>query len=337
METEYYHQIARQYFRGEASPAQETELNDWLLVSEENRQLFASWQAEWHQQALIEPSHKASAAWEKMQTKMKLVEHRQLHSRRTSYHYLWYSAAAVALLLVGVALWLLRPASNDTPIYAASDSKQHTNVSADHQDTVWKFCTAEKSEPISTLAGQQQTLALPDGSVVMMEGETTIAYDFGTNKRQVAFSGKAEFEVAKDAARPFIVRVDEYSITVTGTHFTLFAMPGEWQYIISLQEGSVKVGYKTDTILMSPSETLRFYPKKEKFMYDINGLLGNVLQQLEAIYNVRFVLADESLADEPMYYAAEVGTTIDEIMDALQTLLPVTIQRKGTTYTISRK
>lgn len=335
METEYYHHIARQYFRGEASPAQEVELNDWLQVSEENRQLFALWQAEWHQQAITEPSRKASAAWAKMQTKIKPVEHRPLRSKRTSY--LWYSAAAVALLLVGVALWLLRPASADTPIYVSSDSKQHTNVPVDPQDAVWGFYTEEKGEPISTLAGQKKTIALPDGSVVMMNGETTIAYDFGTDQRQVAFSGKAEFEVAKDAARPFIVRVGEYSVTVTGTHFTLFAKPGEWQYIISLQEGSVKVGYKTDTILMSPSETLRFYPKKEKFMYDVNGLLGNVLQQLEAIYNVRFILTDKSLADEPVYYVVEIGTTIDEIADALQTLLPITIHRKGSTYTISRK
>lgn len=72
-------------------------------------------------------------------------------------------------------------------------------------------------------------------------------------------------------------------------------------------------------------------------MYDVNGLLGNVLQQLEAIYNVRFVLADKSLADEPVYYAVEMGTTIDEIADVLQTLLPITIHRKGSTYTISRK
>ena len=72
-------------------------------------------------------------------------------------------------------------------------------------------------------------------------------------------------------------------------------------------------------------------------MYDVNGLLGNVLQQLEAIYNVRFILTDKSLADEPVYYVVEIGTTIDEIADALQTLLPITIHRKGSTYTISRK
>lgn len=329
METEYYHHIARQYFRGEASAAQETELNNWLQVAEEHRQLFSTWRSEWHQQALTDASPKTSAAWAKMQKRMQPPHQNRSRIFRPR---VWYSVAAVALLLIGVALWLLLP-NADRPLYSSAEKQTITLL---HDDSCI-YCTGAKSEDICTATGQKQTLILPDGSKVIMEEETTIAYNFGDSKRQVTFAGNADFEVAKDAARPFIVRVDEYSVTVTGTHFTLFAKPDEWQYIISLQEGAVKVGYKSDTILMSPSETLRFYPKKEKFMYDINGLLGNVLQQLEAIYNVRFVLADESLADEPVYYAVEVGTTIDEIMDALQTLLPVTIQRQGSTYTLSRK
>lgn len=329
METEYYHHIARQYFRGEASPAQETELNNWLQVAEEHRQLFATWRPEWHQQALTDASPKTSAAWAKMQTRMQ-SPHQQVS--RFPRPRVWYSVAAVALLLVGVALWLLRP-DTDKSIYTSAEKQAITLL----PDDSCIRCTGAKSEDICTAKGQKQTLVLPDGSMVIMEEETTLSYDFSGTKRQVTFAGKADFEVAKDTLCPFTVRVGEYSVTVVGTRFTLCAKPDEWQYIISLQEGSVKVGYKNDTILMSPSETLRFYPKKEKFMYDINGLLGNVLQQLEAIYNVRFVLADESLADEPVYYAVEVGTNIDEIVDALQTLLPITIHRQGNTYTISRK
>ncbi len=329
METEYYHHIARQYFRGEASAAEETELNNWLQVAEEHRRLFATWRLEWHQQAITDASPKTSAAWARMQTRMQ-SPHQQVS--RFPRPRVWYSVAAVALLFVGVALWLLLP-DTDNPIYTSGEKQTITLL----PDDSCIQCTGAKSEDICTAKGQKQTLVLPDGSKVIMEEETTLSYDFRDTKRQVAFAGNADFEVARDMLCPFTVRVDEYSVTVVGTRFTLFAKPGEWQYIISLQEGSVKVGYKNDTILMSPSETLRFYPKKEKFMYDINGLLGNVLQQLEAIYNIRFVLADKSLADEPVYYAVEVGTTIDEIMDALQTLLPITIHRQGSTYTISRK
>ena len=254
METEYYHHIARQYFRGEASPAQETELNNWLQVAEEHRQLFATWRSEWHQQALAETSPKTSAAWAKMQTRMQSPH--QVVSRFPHPH-VWYSVAAVALLLVGIALWLLRPDA-DNPIYTSGEKQTITLL----PDDSCIRCTGAKNEDICTAKGQKQTLVLPDGSMVIMEEETTLSYDFNDNKRQVTFAGKADFEVARDTLCPFTVRVGEYSVTVVGTRFTLCAKPDEWQYIISLQEGAVKVGYKNDTILMSPSETLRFYPKK---------------------------------------------------------------------------
>ncbi len=331
METEYYHQIARKYFRGTALPAEEIQLNDWLLVSEENRQLFASWQAEWHRQARTEVSQKTSAAFAEMQRKVSSprLDNTPQFSRR-----IWYSIAAVALLVVGVALWLMRPAEAEKPLYASGEKTN--SALTDHSDTSRMICTEEKQD-ICTPKGQMQAVSLPDGSVVMMSEETSVEYDFRGTQRQVLFAGKAEFEVAKDAARPFVVRVDEYSVTVLGTHFTLSARPGEWLYTISLQEGAVKLGYKTDTIQMLPGETVRFYPKTEKFMYDINGMLGGILKNLEPVYHIRFVLWDTDLENEPVAFTVETGTTVDEILDALCTLLPIDIQQNGNTYFVSHK
>lgn len=333
METDFYHQIALSYFRGEIKPSEERTLSEWISLSEENRQLFAAWQSEWHRQAQTQVSPKTAKAWAKMQanlTKQQKKKNSNTNKKKFKTHrYIWYSVAAMALLVFGVALWLLQPTTKD-PTWASIEKLPEA-----FKDTPLIFCTEAKREDITTHKGQMQTVALPDGSVVMMSEETTLAYDFGQTQRLVDFTGKAEFEVAKDTAHPFIVRVGEFSVTVVGTHFTLFAQPGNIFYSISLQEGAVKLGYLNDTITMLPGETVHFYPKKEKFMYDITGELGPILHQLEPVYKVKFILLNPNLEEEPVYYATEVGTTIEEITRALQSLLPIEFKQEDTTYYVS--
>lgn len=335
METDFYHQIALSYFRGEIKPSEERTLSEWISQNEENRQLFAAWRTEWHRQAQTQVSPKTAKAWAKMQANLTKQQKKQnsntLNKRPQIHRYVWYSVAAMALLVFGVALWLFKPAAKD-PTWA---SIEKFRLPEEFKDTPLIFCTETKREDLTTHEGQMQTVALPDGSVVMMSEETTLAYDFGQTNRWVDFTGKAEFEVAKDAAHPFIVRVGEYSVTVVGTHFTLFAKPGNIFYSISLQEGAVQLGYLNDTITMLPGETVHFYPKKEKFMYDITGELGPILHQLESVYKVKFILLNPNLEEEPIYYATEVGTTIEEITGALQSLLPIEFKQEGNTYYVS--
>lgn len=335
METDFYHQIALSYFRGEIKPSEERTLSEWISLSEENQQLFAAWRTEWHMQAQTQVSPKTAKAWAKVQANLNKQQKKQnsnTNKRKFKIHrYVWYSVAAMALLVLGVALWLLKPATKD-PTWASLEKVQ---LPEEFKDTPLIFCTETKREDLTTRKGQMQTVALPDGSVVMMSEETTLAYDFGQAKRLVNFTGKAEFEVAKDTARPFVVQVGEFSITVVGTHFTLFAKQDYIFYSISLQEGSVKLSYRNDTITMLPGETIHFYPKKEKFMYDITGELGPILHQLESVYKVKFIILNPDLEDEPIYYATEVGTTIEEITKALQSLLSIEFKQEGNTYYVS--
>ena len=71
--------------------------------------------------------------------------------------------------------------------------------------------------------GGEYKLVLADGTIVWLNSDSHIRYPvtFSGNTRQVELEGEAYFEVAKDVEKPFIVRMNEYNVRVTGTQFNV--------------------------------------------------------------------------------------------------------------------
>lgn len=99
---------------------------------------------------------------------------------------------------------------------------------------------------MSTPRGGQYQVALPDGSRVWLNAESSITYPvlFTGSERGVSMTGEVYFEVAKDARKPFRVKVGQEIIEVLGTHFNVHAYTDEPGIKTSLLEGSVKVAGK---------------------------------------------------------------------------------------------
>jgi transmembrane sensor len=96
---------------------------------------------------------------------------------------------------------------------------------------------------MTTARGRQFRLVLPDGSAVWLNAASSITYptSFGGATREVAISGEAYFEVAKNPGHPFIVHAGKEKVTVLGTHFNVMAYDDEASINTTLLEGSVKV------------------------------------------------------------------------------------------------
>lgn len=94
---------------------------------------------------------------------------------------------------------------------------------------------------ISTHKGMDYQLTLTDGSKVWLDAMSSIHFptSFPGNERVVEVTGQAYFEVAKDASKPFKVRSGEQTIEVLGTHFNVNAHDGNIK--TTLLEGSVKI------------------------------------------------------------------------------------------------
>lgn len=109
--------------------------------------------------------------------------------------------------------------------------------------------------------GGQYRLTLQDGTNVWLNAGSSLRFpaSFPGKERKVILTGEAYFEVAKDQSRPFYVTVNDASgapmtVRVLGTHFNINAYPDEQQHIVTLLEGSVKVGCGKADALLTPGK-----------------------------------------------------------------------------------
>nr|WP_316629450.1 FecR domain-containing protein [uncultured Brevundimonas sp.] len=73
-----------------------------------------------------------------------------------------------------------------------------------------------------TRKGEKRVIALEDGSTVTLNTATRLEVRYSETRRFIHLAGgEALFDVAKDPARPFVVRVEEADIRAVGTSFAV--------------------------------------------------------------------------------------------------------------------
>lgn len=79
-----------------------------------------------------------------------------------------------------------------------------------------------QSESYATQVGEFNTFTLSDGSTVVLNTASALTIEFTPQHRKLVLdSGEANFDVAKDPARPFTVQVGESTFTALGTIFNV--------------------------------------------------------------------------------------------------------------------
>lgn len=120
--------------------------------------------------------------------------------------------------------------------------------------------------------GEQQMVVLGDGSRMSLNTSTRVRVELSATQRAVLVEhGEALFEVAKDARRPFVVRVGGTEVTALGTLFSV-RLRGQGDQAgpaltVALIEGSVSVRPPADgasagierspPILLQPGQRMR--------------------------------------------------------------------------------
>ena len=102
------------------------------------------------------------------------------------------------------------------------------------------------------------SLVLADGSKVWLNAASTLTYPSSMNgdTRKVELTGEAYFEIAHNAAKPFLARnlVKNVEVQVLGTHFNMNTYEDEEKTKITLLEGSVKVSKGNHSSLLKPGQ-----------------------------------------------------------------------------------
>lgn len=91
-----------------------------------------------------------------------------------------------------------------------------------------------------TTKGERRTVALADGSTIVMNGGTRLIVRLDRESRGVDLAqGQALFDVAHDASRPFTVAAGDRKVRVLGTQFDVRRLDG--QVSVSVARGAVEV------------------------------------------------------------------------------------------------
>lgn len=122
---------------------------------------------------------------------------------------------------------------------------------------------------VSTGVGEQRTLALEDGTRVILNTATRVVVDYDEQVRKVELkSGEARFDVARSRERPFIAIAGTYRIEAIGTSFVVRYVPERTS--ITLVEGRVAVtdlatgqaGIGAPTVMLEPGQRLTYRAKE---------------------------------------------------------------------------
>lgn len=188
----------------------------------------------------------------------------------------------------------------------------------------WKQNAAESSTytTVSVPLGARSQITLPDGSVVMLNSGSELTYPMSFKKlssRTVSLDGEGYFKVQKDKNQPFIVRMNEMDLKVTGTLFNARSYNDETSTTVVLVEGSVsmgavnKEGKFVDRKGLIPNDVFAFNKTSKKASVQYAGDLTKyiawtqgrtvfdndeiqvVIDKLEKLYNVDVIIQDEEL------------------------------------------
>ncbi|WP_373059422.1 FecR family protein [Zunongwangia sp. H14] len=112
-----------------------------------------------------------------------------------------------------------------------------------------------------TESGEKKVITLSDGSIVTLNGKTTLTYpeEFGT-MRNVELEGEAFFKVKRNPDKPFVVHTQDLETKVLGTSFNINSYSEE-KAQVSVNTGRVEVSVKADEtakVVLHPDQQVTY-------------------------------------------------------------------------------
>lgn len=280
--------LISKYLNKTASEDEKRQLAGWLEESEENRRFYSLFAANSSlHDAISSPALNRNVEAMMARLDSRIEEAEQLR-RRWPVRVAAFSFAFAA----AVALFLFVFRGSPSGIVPARP----------HQTELAVNTTA------STLR-----MVLEDGTSVFLAPGASLRYNVTGNKnsREAVLEGEAYFDVARDEARPFLVKTSNIGVKVLGTAFSVSSSTERTQVV--LEHGSVRIlsPEGNSMVTLSPNQKATFL-----------NLTGDI--HVEQIYATSFVTEKFNLVD-----MHEV--TVDEILRNISDLYGVRISCSGGT------
>lgn len=207
--------------------------------------------------------------------------------------------------------------------------------------------------------GEKQQIIFQDGTRVWLNSDTKLKYpvEFSGNLREVKLEGEAYFMVKKNPDKPFIVKVNNLSVKVTGTSFNVKAYRDEKLITTTLDEGKISLLTKQKNELVEytllPGQEASYSKAnsdisvvksvvdhnsswKEKNIIFENTPLLEVVKTIERWYNVKCVIMDQRLSDYT-YTITFRNEPLQNVLSELEKITPIRYQIKNGVVEIRKK
>jgi len=213
---------------------------------------------------------------------------------------------------------------------------------------------APPEQVFETGRGEQRVIVLADGSRMSLDAMTRFKVLLGHDERRITLaSGRANFEVARDLARPMNVHAGPRTVTALGTVFTVEREPHD--VVVTLMEGRVAVtsgNQARPLIEMTPRQQLRIDDsgavtlrsgldpdlalawREGKLIFDAE-LLADVVATMNN-YVTTPIVVDGRARDLRISGVFKAGDT-PAFVEALESLYPVVALRHANAITLQMK
>jgi len=290
-------------FSGEISPDESVLLDEWLRQSPDHERLAAEIQQVWERTGTYQKtfSPDLTADFQNIEARIRnaepVVTSNPLFTVRLGR--LLLRAAAVLIVMVA-SVWGWRNLST-TPVALLTAT----------------VTNAEK-----------QRVELPDGSMVWLRRNATLEYpkQFQNAERRVKLTaGEAYFEVAHNAAQPFVVETpDGDLVRVLGTAFGVGLAPG--RITVAVRSGRVQFSpqSKREGVVLTARQKATFDLNNPQIVVSQNITLNELAWQTGGLEFVRTPLSQVT-TDLEQYYKVKITLRNPALQNCLHTA-PLTNQ-----------
>jgi ferric-dicitrate binding protein FerR (iron transport regulator) len=226
------------YLLKEATPEESSLAENWIAASPDHHRYYEGLKQVWQtsRQEGVTDSPDTQEAWRRFQREVITTGNRtipvqtirtpDMPSRTVTMKRLFAAAAVLLVLITGG--WLLYHQLRLSP------GQLYSVISQD----------------------QIRTVTLSDGTVITLNKHSKLDYPikFSSKHRTVRLQGEAFFNVAQQTDRPFIVQVNNLTVTVLGTSFNIDEKHGSTEVIV--ETGRVKVTDRRSSVQLSAHEKI---------------------------------------------------------------------------------
>lgn len=214
---------------------------------------------------------------------------------------------------------------------------------------------------LATNKGEQTNIILPDGSSAWLNVDTRISYNtsYGKKDRELTVSGEAFFKVKKDAAKPFVVHVQNMNVKALGTAFNVKGYDDEAMVQTSLFEGKVDVGINhseghLERQILAPGQSLLFSKEtdtanlkrfdqktvgawKDKQLVFENTPFDEVIKNTERWFNVWITYPVNQFEGDYLTLRLKKGESLERLFEIIDETIGIRYTTVNHQITITKK